>query len=444
MTNFSEKIPPQNREAEQAVLGSTLMDNACIPEIQSIISTDAFYGEAHRKIFAAILEIFNTGGLVDLVTLSEKLKTANQLEKIGGMAYLASLVDNTASAANVKYYAKIIKQKALLLQVINGCTEFMTMAYAGNVPMDEILGSIKIWEAELTNRLAGEDESGQKSVMTPERLDEFFSSCRPTPWEALNNLIVGIFNKQLFVVAARGGMGKTALQLSLLRHTAIAEGRPSFFAGAQVMLEMVYTRLLSAESEVPFNLIRAKRVKEEAHKLALMAAHKRIDAAPIEFHCTDTRINTVDLISRTSRFIDKHKGDIGLVSIENLQQLIWPGEKYRRDEKNLRLEELDIITQALKSFGMKAKIPIVLSSQINRKAEEQEEKRPLLSHLQGSDKIEGITDVVLFPFRPKYYEKLQDPPEWERAELMVMKGGTIASIPLDFSTTCFSWREVRE
>jgi replicative DNA helicase len=438
------KLPPQNLEAEQVTLASMLIDNKCILEVQKILSDGSFYSDAHRKIFSATVDAFGKQGSVDIVILNEELKQRNQLEQVGGSAYICNMIDNLASAANVAYYVKIIKQKALLRQVITGCIEFMTESYAGNVPMNEILGKIKIWETELTNRSTEEDDFDQKSAMTPEHLDEYFSSCRPTPWESLNNLIVGMFGKQLFVVAARGGMGKTALQLSLLRHAAITERRPSFFAGAQVTLEMVFTRLLSAETGVPFNLIRGRKVKDIEHVNALMAAHKMILEAPIKFHCTDIRINTVDLISRISRFIDENKGDVGLVSIENLQQLVWPGDKYRKDEKSYRLEELDIITQALKSFGMKTKIPIALSSQISRKAEDQEEKRPLLSHLQGSDKIEGIADVVLFPFRPEYYKKLQAPPEWERAELMVVKGGTIAYIPLDFSTKCFSWRETRE
>lgn len=429
------KISPHNHEAEQVVLASMLMENKCIPEVQKTLHDKLFYAEAHRKIFSAIVEMSKQGE-VDLIVLSNELRRINQLESVGGSAYIASLVDNLPSAALAGQYAGIVKQKGLLRQVISASSEIMGLAYDDREPLEAILTK---WQSLFSDLLkqSAEGESSQKLRLSLEYLKGYFSSCRETPYELLNRALGGLFGGEMIIVGARPGMGKTAFVHGLLRHTAIQENRPSLYFGAEMSREIIYARMLSAMCQIPYNHLKRGRINNEQVN-TLLAAHQKIDAAPINEYIIKDKISAISLIAQIRRFADDSKEEVGLVIVENLQQITWPEKKFKT-----RKEEIDIILESLKPFGIEMKIPIVISCQINRDPEEREDKRPMLSDLKDTGQVEEIVEKVIFPFRPNYYEKkpVVGP---EAAELIVAKGGPPITIPMKFFGEYLCWEEAAE
>jgi replicative DNA helicase len=436
-----EKVPPQNLEAEQAALGGILLDNRSLQVVQEIISAGSFYSEAHRIIFSAMVDTLKERGSVDFLVLNDELKRRNQIDKAGGSAYICSLVDNIASAVNIEYYAKIVKRKALLRQIISGCQEHQEMAYEDRESTDEVLASLQGWLDKILKQSA-EGEASQKLSMSLEHLQNYFADCRETPFRALNRAISGFFGGQLIIVGARGGMGKTAFVHALLRYTAIQEERPAMYFGAEMSWEVIFTRLLSSMCRVPYNIIKNRRnINAEQAKL-LFSAHKKIETARINGYVIKDKISAVSIMAQVKKYQEEIKDEIGFIVIENLDQIIWPEEKFRRDER-YKKDEIDTILSSLRSFGLEMKIPIIISCQINRNAEDREDKRPELSDLKGTGNIEQIADIVLFPFRPEYYKRdkqLVAGPE--PAELIIAKGGPPITMPMLFFGEYLCWEEV--
>ncbi len=429
------KIPPHSLEAEQAVLGGILGDNDKILEVQKILSANSFYIEAHRKIFLAIADAFKERGSVDLVILTDELRKKGQIEKIGGSAYICSLVDNVASSLLVGHYAEIVKRKDILRKIIGNSSEIANIAYDDREPLEAILAK---WQSILADllRQSALEETSQKLGMPLEQMNLYFASCRETPFELLNRAIGGLFGGELIIIGARPGMGKSALAHGFLRHTAIQEGRPVIYFGAEMSREVIYARQLAAMCKIPYNDLKRGRVNAEQAE-ALLVAHKKIDLARINRHIIKDKISAISLMVQVRKFADEVKEEIGLVIVENLQQITWPGKTFR-----VRKDEADIIMGALKPFGLEMKVPIIISCQINRDPDEREDKHPMLSDLKDTGQIEEVADKILLLFRPNYYDK--QPTEGpEKGELIIGKGGPPISLPFKFFGTCLYWEEAR-
>jgi len=434
----SYKIPPHNLEAEQAVLGAILTDNGCFQKVKAILGENPFYSGAHQRIFSAIVSMIENRQVVDLITLADRLRQEKRIEEVGGTAYISSLVDNCLSSLMAEHYARIVKEKYLLRRAITGAYEISEAAYGGQEKPDGIMTMIQELLAGLSKQST--EESGRKLDLSLEALQDYFANCRETPFKSLNVALGGLFGGQLIIVGARGGMGKTALTHTLLRHTSFQENRPSMYFGAEMSREIIFARLLSPMSRVPYNTIRTKRANIEQAQ-ALMAAHKRILEAQFSEYVIRNKISAVSIMELVRRFQDEIKTEIGLVAVENLDQIIWPTERFRKDGR-FRKDETDMILSSLRSFGLEMKIPIIISVQINRDAEDRENRRPELSELKGTGNAEQIVDVVLFPFRPDYYGRSRfSAASSESAELIIAKGGPPMTIPMKFFGDFLSWEE---
>jgi len=435
LDSLVQRLPPQNLEAETAVLGEMLMENSIIPLAKELLPIDFFYREAHRKIFSVMLSTYERDSTVDLITLAEELKKKGMLEEIGGAVYLSDLLNCAIGASMLEKHAEIIREKAIRRALIQRAVEIVTLAYGDEADLGLLLARYQETLSELLKKSAVR-EANSKLAMTLVDLKDYFSFCRETPFEGLNRAIGGCFGGELIIIGGRPGMGKTALVLEFLKKTAVKEGRPVAYFGAETAKPVIYARLLSSICKIPYNDLKRGKVNEEQAK-KLAAAHDIIDRAPIYTFVIKEKVSAISLMAQVKGLIGKIKEGLGLIAIENLQQIFWPDKKFKRKE------EVDVILESLKSFGLEIKVPTLLSCQINREPDEREDKRPLPSDLKETGQVEEIADKILFPFRPNYYEKKLIE-GLEKGELIIAKGGQPISLPFKFYGEFLSWEEYKE
>lgn len=434
--NFQDKVPPQDREAEQGVLGAMLLDDNSIPEAQRLLPDAYFYSDAHRKIFLAILESHRIHGKADLITVSDVLKERGQIEQVGGTAYLASLVDNVSSALVLPNYAAILKRKALLRQLIAGGIDLVNLAYDGRLPLEDIFGQGQALIADLMKQSV-DDHRGQRLKMSLQHALDYFAGCRELPWSSLNEALGGLFGGELIVVGGLPGVGKSTLAHAILRHIAIEEKQPVAYFGPEMASQRIYIRQMAAMCRLPENDIKRSRIKDVESIRALNAASEKWNAADIYDEVIGERISALSLMARVRRFTDLAKRPMGLVVVENLQQVTWPGKKPGK-------ETADAVLSALRAFGIEMKIPIYLSSQLNEPEGEAKDRRPTMDDLRGTGNTQELADKVLLLHRPGYHPKDKVLKKSEPGEVIIAKGGPSMIVPMTFIGSCFDWEERQE
>ncbi len=434
------KVPPQNIEAEESILSALLLDNNELFAVREILEPEDFYSTAHTKIFAAILELADQKKPIDLVTLTDCLKTRNQLEKIGGAIYLARLIDAAPMAVNARHYAEIVKEKAGKRLFIAKTNELSKKAYDDTIELGELLAEDREMSLEIMKKVTRGD-GAKKLEITSEDLTNYFSSVRETPFESLNNLIEGLKVGELMVIGGKSGMGKTGLALQFLNHTAINQNRPSIYFGAQMSKPRIYARLLAQRCKVPLGKIMTSRVPKEKQKL-VFENHAIINAATIFDHIIKNKISVIELQTKVMRAQDEAKEELGLVTIENLQQLFWPGKNFSKpwDEASFMAEKLKQLCYEIGG------IPVTVSSQLTRTKDNSEDNRPTPSEIFG--KLgEELADLILMLYRPNFFEKREIKEEGrpERdAEIIIGKGGPSLNLPFTFWGEYLSWEEMEE
>jgi len=411
-----------------------LIDNNKILEVREILEPDDFYRNAHREIFSAIVELNEKSVKVDLITLTDELRKRNQLDSIGGASYLAGILDMTPTAANVEYYAGIVKEKAILRQISESATELITMVYGAEENLETILATFHKFSSELTEK-SGLGKMVKKLEVSGV-LDRI-GSLRETPHRKINDAITGFLGKELIAVAGRPNFGKTSFVCGLLRHTALTEKRPAIYFGTAFSEERFKIRLLSSATNIPFNYLIKGKISAEQTPIVL-AAQKELDAAPIYQLLEPETLNVMSVIAEAQRAKGK-LGDLGIIVIENLQELKFPG-KFRS-----RKEELDAIAAALTGLTDKLETPIIISCQINKTADEREDGRPTLADIKDTGTVGEKANKVFLLYRPVYYQNLtrgiREQIFPEPAEVMIVKGGPVITIPLYFNGPTYSWRD---
>jgi replicative DNA helicase len=423
-----DRLPPQDIEAEQSVLGSMILDSNSIRTAKEIVSAEDFYKTSSRKIFSAILELAEEEKEVDLITLRDKLLSKGELDEVGGSSYISSLCD-IPTAANVKYHAKIVKEKAMLRAIIRAAMQTGQNVYDGAMDSSLVLHEAfnaldKVAEKSKSN------EIGRLNVGSGELLERA-SYFRETPFDELNDLIGGFSSESLIIIGGRTGMGKTSLMMSLLRKIALEEKLPSVYIGSSNHgEELTALRLLADPCKINYNDLKRGRVGVAKMK-SLEKMQKRIcDKIFMKF---GSRINVLSAISGI-RSKQKEVGKLGLVVIENIQDLSWP-QKTKDDT-----EEMNKVLDALRDFTGKIKTPVIVSSQINRKAEDGEDCRPKLSHLKNSGKIEDVADGVLLLHREAYFKRNLQKGQTEVGEIIIAKGGPPTTVLLEFWGKYYAWK----
>ncbi len=404
-----DRVPPQSKEAEMGVLGSILRQNDVLNEVQQVVRADNFYYDAHQKIYDAIVETYNSGKPVDAVILFEVLKQRQQLEDIGGPAYIAELWDAAPTAANAEYYARIVREKAIVRNLIHANTELLRDAYDGTMPADELLGTAERRILEIAEKgTVGEMKTLE--VAMKEALDRIDARSTgnlsevgvPTGYVDLDNLTAGLHESELVIIAARPGIGKTAFALNLVRHAVVDERMPVFFVSLEMARVELAERLLACQSRVDsFKLRKGNLNSTDIGRLMDAAEQlKGTPREPVKLFIDDTPAQTMLRIAANARRL-KLKHNLRMVVIDYLQ-LIEP--ENRRDP---RQEQVAQISRRLKFLAKELKIPVVALAQVNRASEDRQDHKPRLSDLRESGSLEQDADTVMILHRPGVFDREQ-------------------------------------
>jgi replicative DNA helicase len=425
------KVPPQNLEAEQSVLGGILLENAALNPVLEIMTGSDFYSDAHRKIFAGILELTDRNQPVDLITLSNHLRDRKQLDAVGGAVYLSQLVDNVPSAANISHYARIVKEKSVLRSLIGTATEILNRTYGAGADVDSVLDEAEHAIFEISQNKIKPSFYPLKDIIkdsfrTIERLYERKELITgvPTGFTKLDEMTSGLQRSDLVIIAGRPSMGKTAFALNIAQYCAVEEGVPVAVFSLEMAKEQLAMRMLSSEARVDSQKIR-KGFLGESDWPKLTTAAGRLSEARLYIDDTPS-ISVLEMKAKSRRLKAEH--GLGLIVLDYLQ--LMKGSAY----SDTREQEISEISRSLKGLAKELSVPVVALSQLNRKVEDRTSRRPQMADLRESGAIEQDADVILFLYRDEVYNKSEDNPEKGFAEVIIGKqrNGPVGTVKLVF------------
>jgi replicative DNA helicase len=425
------KVPPQNLEAESSVLGGVLLENDAINQVLELLRPEDFYRESHRKVFRAMIELSDRAEPVDLITLSEFLKTRNELEAVGGTAYLASLADFVPTAANISYYARIVREKSILRSLISTATDIATRGYEEQGNVEEFLDAAEkvifdISEKKIKASFIAVGDMIKDTLKTVEKLYERKEMVTgvPTGYEDLDKLTAGLQPADLIIVAGRPGMGKTAFALNIATNAAFTGVGAAVFS-LEMAKEQLVLRMLCSEARVNSSKVRSGYLGERDFPQLAKAAGK-LHEAPIYIDDTPA-ISVLELRAKARRLLRDRSKKIGLIVVDYLQLMRGMGAASNREQ------EISEISRSLKALAKELNVPVIALSQLNRRVEDRGDRRPMMSDLRESGAIEQDADVIMFIYRDEVYNKSDDSKKGV-AEVIVAKqrNGPIDTVNLTF------------
>ncbi|SDP45919.1 replicative DNA helicase [Selenomonas ruminantium] len=435
-----ERVPPQNIEAEQAVLGAMLIKKEAIIEVQEILRPDDFYRETHRIIYEAMIRLQNNDEAVDLVTLTEELRKTDMLDKVGGLGFITQLANIVATAANVSYHAKIVKEKAELRNLINVATEIAGKAYEDSDEVENIMDEAEKKILAVASRQGGGAFESMKNIVlrTFERINVLYESKGgltglSSGFKDLDRLTAGLQKSDLILVAARPSMGKTAFTLNIASYVGLHGGSVAFFS-LEMSKEQLMQRMLCSEGGIDASKLRTGQLDEvEWNKLVGVA--DKMSRAPI--YIDDTAgITVMELRSKARRLKAEHGLDLIIIDYLQLMQ----GRASKNSDN--RQQEISEISRSLKALARELDVPVIALSQLSRSVESRQIKKPMLSDLRESGSLEQDADIVMFLYREDYYDK--DTENKNITEIIVAKhrNGPVDSVQLFFQKEFTKFRDL--
>ncbi len=394
------RLPPQNLEAEMSVLGGILLENDALNRALEVLRPDDFYREAHRKIFNALIILSDRGEPADLVTLNSVLKEQDMLEEIGGSAYLGTLVDYVPTAANISYYCKLVKEKAISRELIKVATEIASRGYQGGeveASLDWAEGEIfKIANMKTRPSFYATKDIVKDTIKTIEGLynrKELITGV-PTGFTDLDNMTSGLQNGDLVIIAGRPSMGKTAFCLNLIEYASMHADKPiaSAIFSLEMSKEQLVQRMLCSVARIDASRVRNGKLAQSEFP-ALVTAAGAIAEAPIFIDDTPA-ISVLELRAKARRL--KAERNVGLIVVDYLQLMQGSNPENRQ-------QEISEISRSLKALAKELKVPVIALSQLNRSLESRTDKRPILADLRESGAIEQDADVIIFLYREAVY-----------------------------------------
>ena len=435
---MEERVPPQNIEAEQSVLGAMLIDKEAIAKATEILSAEDFYREAHRVIFSAMLEIYNKNEAVDMITVTDILRRDNKLEDVGGIAYITSLANVVLTAANVKYHAEIVAEKSVLRQLVKVSTEIAAMGYEANDEVGVLLDTAESRILEISNRKKRADFTPISAVLmdSVQNIEKLLNNKGgltgiPTGFNDLDKLTSGLHPSDFIILAARPSMGKTALALNIVQNVALrahkrvgGDPRSVAFFSLEMSKEQLVNRMLCAEANIDSQRLRIGEMKEDDWTHLWDACDVMSKA---KIYIDDTAgITVMDMRSRARRLKAEHGLDLIVVDYLQFMQ-----GSCKRNTSGDRQQEVSEISRSLKALARELDVPVLALSQLSRGVEARQVKRPMLSDLRESGSLEQDADIVAFLYREDYYN-----PETENkhTELIIAKhrNGPVDTVNLFF------------
>ena len=408
------RLPPHSVEAEQAVLGCMLIDVEAVPKAMHHLTENSFYKPAHATIYTHMMKLFEDNNTIDNISMLEELKKSTQLDAVGGAYYITGLSSEAPSAANVEYYARIVKDKAILRTIISAAIEMSTTAYEGGDEPTEILDNAE----QVLFKLSEHADRGSFTSVEPllhDVLDNWGNRKQgvltgvPSGFFDLDDRLSGFQNSDLIILAGRPSMGKTALALSLARNAAVDYGHKVGVFSLEMSNQQLAERLITAEARIDSHLVRTGRLpKSEWRKLsqaanALSEAHIYIDDS--------AGLNIMELRAKARQL--KVEKDIDIFYVDYLQLLNAGGRSENRQQ------EISYISRSLKALAKELNVPIVVLSQLSRAVESRTDHRPIMSDLRESGAIEQDADVIMFVYRKHVYSK--DEEDYGRGEIIISK-----------------------
>ncbi len=410
------RIPPHNVEAEQAVLGCMLLDADVIPTVTELIKSTDFYRDDHREICEAIIDIVEKAGPVDIITVSEQLQHRGTLDAVGGLDYLASITSAVPTTANARHYAKIVEEKSLLRKLIKAASEISGMSYEASEEAAYVLDKAEKSIFDILERRSTQGFTHIKDVLleTFNRLEELYNSKSfitgvPTGFTDLDFKTAGLQNSDLILIAARPGMGKTAMALNIAQYAAVQKHVPVALFNLEMSKDQLVNRMLCSEVMVDSHKMRTGKLDDDDwNKIAQALAP--LSEAPIYIDDTPG-ISVMDIRAKCRRL--KLERNLGLVVIDYLQLMQGRGKAESRQQ------EVAEISRSLKILAKELNVPVITMSQLSRGPESRTDHRPMLSDLRESGAIEQDADIVMFLYRDDYYN-----PDTEKkniAEVIIAK-----------------------
>ena len=432
------RVPPQSIEAELSVLGAMMLKKEAVTQAIELLRADEFYRQAHRAVFEAMEGLVRIGEPVDIVTVTEALKKSGRLEQVGGISFLANLTNRVPSTANLAYYAKIVKEKALLRALIDASTEIAGAAYEAS---EDVAQQLDDAEQKIL-AIAGGRITGSftpiKDVVfdAVDRVSELAAvkggiTGLSTGLKTLDSVTRGLQKSDLVIVAARPAMGKTAFVLNLATHVAL-QGKTVAFFSLEMPREQLMHRIFCAEGQIDATHLARGELDDDEWSRLVNVADRMLKA---ELYFDDTSSTTVmDIRTRARRLRAEHGLD--LIAIDYLQLIQAPG---RAENRTLAVAEM---TRSLKVLARELEVPIIVLSQLSRATEGRSDKRPMLSDLRESGSIEQDADIVMFLYREDYYN--QDTENANITELSIAKhrNGATDTVRLFFQKEYTRFRDL--
>lgn len=398
-----DQTPPQNIEAEKAVLGAIFLNTDALVDAMEQIQADDFYRRAHQLIFQVMIDLNDRDEAIDAVTVTDGLTRQNQLEDVGGVNYIAELASSVPTAANVTYYAKIVREKSTLRKLIQTATRIVTDGYAEDEPVSDILDSA---EQAIMSVSESTNQSGFKVIKdvlnsTFEDIDRLSQqedtvTGLSTGYRDLDKITTGLHEDELMILAARPAVGKTAFALNIAQNVGTKTDKAVAIFSLEMGAESLVSRMLCAEGSINANHLRTGQLAEDEWQNLIVAMGSLSKA---KIFIDDTAGIKMSEIRAKCRRLDKEQnGNLGLILIDYLQ-LIESGSAENRQQ------EVSAISRSLKKLAKELHVPVIALSQLSRGVEQRQDKRPVLSDIRESGSIEQDADIVSFLYRDDYYER---------------------------------------
>lgn len=427
---FADRIPPQNIEAEQAVIGAIFLEPQSLVLVSEILIPEDFYRAAHQRIYHAMLQLSDKGEPVDLVTVTTELANAKILEEIGGVSYLSDLADSVPTAANVEYYARIVEEKALLRRLIRTATTIAQDGYSRENEVDELLNEAekKILEVSQRKNTGAFQNIKDVLVETYDNIETLHNrkgdiTGIPTGFVELDRMTAGFQRNDLIIVAARPSVGKTAFALNIAQNVATKTNENVAIFSLEMGASQLVMRMLCAEGNINAQNLRTGSLTSEDWEKLIMAMGSLSNAGIFIDDTPGIRVNEI----RTKCRRLKQEHGLGMILIDYLQLIQGSG----RSKEN-RQQEVSEISRSLKALARELEVPVIALSQLSRGVEQRQDKRPMMSDIRESGSIEQDADIVAFLYRDDYYDKESERKNIIEIIIAKQRNGPVGTVELAF------------
>lgn len=432
MDSLIARIPPQSIEAEEAVIGGMLVDSRAMNDVVELLLPTDFYARHHQLLYKAMVDLFGKNEPIDIITVTETLKDWDQLEEAGGRATMMELAQAHLTAANIEFYARIVRDKSLLRSLIHAGTEVIETAY-NDSDATEALDSAQSIIYKVAQRGLPENLVHIKDILPNSfaQIEERHANKGSlmgvsTGFYELDTMTSGLQNSDLLILAARPSMGKTAFVLNISSHVAIREKKPVLFFSLEMSKEQLVTRMICSEAELDAQKIREGHLTEKDFGRISNALGKLGDSP---LYIDDTPGMTVMELRAKARKLQTEIGDLGLIVIDYLQ--LMEGSGSDKGSEN-RVQVISAISRGLKGLAREINVPVIALSQLSRAVESRQDKRPMLSDLRESGSIEQDADLVMFIYRDEYYNAESERPGIADIIIAKQRNGPVGSVELLF------------